>query len=108
MATRISHWLLLGLSSITVPWTTLFLSVVLYIVVPVIAAQLWRRVLLSLGGDRALSATLRQLQPVSLVALLATVVLSFGFRGEQIFAATAGNPAIGCADRRPGVHECRD
>src|SRR5215813_11053468 len=48
--------LLLGLSSISVPWTTLFLSVVLYIVVPVIAAQLWRRSLLSSGGDRALSA----------------------------------------------------
>src|SRR5689334_21935253 len=51
--------LLLGLSSITVPWTTLFLSVVLYIVVPVIAAQLWRRSLLMRGGDAALTQTLR-------------------------------------------------
>jgi ACR3 family arsenite transporter len=76
--------LLLGLSSITVPWTTLFLSVVLYIVVPVVAAQLWRRSLLSAGGDPALAATLRRLQPVSLVALLATLVLLFGFQGEQI------------------------
>jgi ACR3 family arsenite transporter len=76
--------LLLGLSSITVPWTTLFLSVVLYIVVPVIAAQVWRRSLLSHGGERALSATLRRLQPVSLIALLATLVLLFGFQGEQI------------------------
>ena len=76
--------LLLGLSSITVPWTTLFLSVVLYIVVPVIAAQLWRRALLSSGGDRALSVMLRRLQPVSLIALLATLVLLFGFQGEQI------------------------
>ncbi|HEX5327630.1 MAG TPA: ACR3 family arsenite efflux transporter [Acetobacteraceae bacterium] len=76
--------LLLGLSSISVPWTTLFLSVLLYIVVPVVAAQLWRRSLLSSGGDRALSATLRRLQPVSLVALLATLVLLFGFQGEQI------------------------
>jgi ACR3 family arsenite transporter len=76
--------LLLGLSSITVPWTTLFLSVVLYIVVPVIAAQVWRRSLLSAGGDRVLSATLRRLQPASLVALLATLVLLFGFQGEQI------------------------
>ena len=76
--------LLLGLSSITVPWTTLFLSVVLYIVVPVIAAQLWRRSLLSSGGDPSLSATLRRLQPVSLVALLATLVVLFGFQGEQI------------------------
>ena len=76
--------LLLGLSSITVPWQTLFLSVVLYIVVPVIAAQLWRRSLLASGGEAALSGTLRRLQPVSLVALLATLVLLFGFQGEQI------------------------
>jgi ACR3 family arsenite transporter len=76
--------LLLGLSSITVPWTTLFLSVVLYIVVPVLAAQLWRRSLLLAGGDPALAAILRRLQPVSLVALLATLVLLFGFQGEQI------------------------
>jgi len=76
--------LLLGLSSITVPWTTLFLSVVLYIVVPVIAAQLWRRSLLGRGGDAALAATLRKLQPISLAALLATLVLLFGFQGEEI------------------------
>ena len=76
--------LLLGLSAINVPWQTLFLSVALYIVVPVIAAQLWRRALLSQGGAAALAATLRRLQPVSLVALLATLVLLFGFQGEQI------------------------
>jgi ACR3 family arsenite transporter len=76
--------LLLGLSSISVPWETLFLSVVLYIVVPVIVAQLWRRSLLSAGGDAALAAILRRLQPVSLVALLATLVLLFGFQGKQI------------------------
>jgi ACR3 family arsenite transporter len=76
--------LLLGLSSITVPWQTLFLSVVLYILVPVIAAQLWRRALLARGGEPALAATLHRLQPVSLVALLATLVLLFGFQGEQI------------------------
>src|SRR5690349_2217076 len=76
--------LLLGLSSITVPWTTLFLSVVLYIVVPVIAAQLWRRSLLAGGGEAALAQTLRTLQPISLIALLATLVLLFGFQGEQI------------------------
>jgi ACR3 family arsenite transporter len=74
---------LLGLSSITVPWETLFLSVVLYIVVPVIAAQVWRRILAH-GGEAALFGTLRRLQPVSLVALLATLVLLFGFQGEQI------------------------
>ena len=76
--------LLLGLSSITVPWTTLFLSVVLYIVVPVIVAQLWRRSLLAQGGETALARTLRSLQPISLIALLATLVLLFGFQGEQI------------------------
>jgi ACR3 family arsenite transporter len=76
--------LLLGLSAITVPWQTLFLSVVLYIVVPVMAAQLWRRAMLNRGGQAALSATLRRLQPVSLVALLTTLVLLFGFQGEQI------------------------
>src|SRR5882762_7403918 len=76
--------LLLGLSSITVPWTTLFLSVVLYILVPVIAAQLWRRSLLARGGEAALAGALRRLQPISLFALLATLVLLFGFRGEQI------------------------
>ena len=56
--------LLLGLSSISVPWSTLFLSVVLYIVVPVIAAQWWRRSLLSTGGEAALAQTLRTLQPI--------------------------------------------
>jgi ACR3 family arsenite transporter len=76
--------LLLGLSSITVPWQTLFLSVVLYIVVPVIAAQLWRRSVLAQGGEAALARTLKTLQPVSLVALLATLVLLFGFQGEEI------------------------
>ena len=76
--------LLLGLSSIIVPWTTLFLSVVLYIVVPVIAAQLWRRSLLARGGEAGLAQTLRRLQPISLVALLAALVLLFGFQGEQI------------------------
>ena len=76
--------LLLGLSAIVVPWQTLFLSVVLYIVIPVIAAQLWRRSLLAHGGEKALAGAMRRLQPVSLVALLATLVLLFGFQGEQI------------------------
>jgi ACR3 family arsenite transporter len=75
--------LLLGVASITVPWVTLFLSVVLYIVIPVIAAQAWRQLLLASGGD-ALRRTLSTLQPVSLVALLATLVLLFGFQGERI------------------------
>jgi ACR3 family arsenite transporter len=76
--------LLLGLSSISVPWDTLFLSVVLYIVVPVIVAQLWRRVRLSQGGETALARTLAMLTPLSLSALLLTLVLLFGLQGEQI------------------------
>jgi ACR3 family arsenite transporter len=76
--------LLLGLSSITVPWDTLFLSVVLYIVVPVIAAQLWRHGLIARGGAAALNRTLHALAPLSLCALLATLVLLFGLQGEQI------------------------
>ncbi|HEY9712858.1 MAG TPA: ACR3 family arsenite efflux transporter [Chroococcales cyanobacterium] len=75
--------LLLGLSSITVPWTTLLISVVLYIVVPVLLAQLWRMVLLKQGSD-ALQTTLRKLGPLSLTALLATLVLLFAFQGEAI------------------------
>src|SRR5207245_836145 len=69
---------------ITVPWATLLLSVALYIVVPVVVAQLWRRSLLARGGETALARTLRSLQPISLIALLATLVLLFGFQGEQI------------------------
>jgi ACR3 family arsenite transporter len=76
--------LLLGLSSITVPWATLILSVVLYIIVPVIVAQLWRRTLLASGGQLALDRTLRTLAPLSLSALLLTLVLLFGLQGEQI------------------------
>ena len=78
--------LLLGLSAITVPWDTLLLSVVLYIVIPVIVAQLMRRQLLASGGPAALDRVLGVLSPISLVALLATLVLLFGFQGEQILA----------------------
>jgi ACR3 family arsenite transporter len=78
--------LLLGLSSITVPWETLLLSVALYIVVPVIIAQVVRRSLIAKGGEPALAGLLKTLQPLSLVALLATLVLLFGFQGEQILA----------------------
>ncbi|OYV41745.1 MAG: arsenical-resistance protein [Rhodospirillales bacterium 20-64-7] len=76
--------LLLGLSSITVPWNTLILSVVLYILVPVAVAQLWRRVPLAQGGEAALARTLRRLGPLSLCALLLTLVLLFGLQGAQI------------------------
>jgi ACR3 family arsenite transporter len=76
--------LLLGLSAITVPWDTLFLSVVLYIVIPVAFAQGWRRRILAAGGQVALERRLQILHPLSLMALLATLVLLFGFQGEQI------------------------
>jgi ACR3 family arsenite transporter len=75
--------LLLGLSAIVVPWDTLVLSVGLFIVIPVIIAHLWRKALVARGGQ-ALEQLLARLQPVSLVALLATLVLLFGFQGEQI------------------------
>ncbi|HVI28551.1 ACR3 family arsenite efflux transporter [Hansschlegelia sp.] len=78
--------LLLGLSAIAVPWDTLVLSVGLYIVVPVAAAQLLRRSVLGSGGRPALDRLLARLQPASLVALLATLVLLFAFQGEQIVA----------------------
>jgi arsenite transporter len=78
--------LLLGLSSIIVPWQTLLLSVVLYIIVPVLVAQLWRRQLLAAGGTSRLIAMLHRLGPLSITALLLTLVLLFGFQGEQILA----------------------
>jgi ACR3 family arsenite transporter len=77
--------LLLGISSIHVPWETLFLSVVLYIVLPVIAASLWRRYLMSSAdGEARLKRVLDRMHPVSLSALLITLVLLFGFQGKQI------------------------
>ncbi|MEO1090659.1 MAG: ACR3 family arsenite efflux transporter [Pseudomonadota bacterium] len=76
--------LLLGLSAITVPWQTLALSVVVYILIPVTVAQLWRRRTLARGGEAALARLLARIEPVSLTALLATLVLLFAFQGEQI------------------------
>jgi len=76
--------LLLGLWAITVPWETLLLSVGLYIVVPVLSAQIVRRRALAAGGAARLQGVLARLQPVSLIGLLATLVLLFGFQGEQI------------------------
>ena len=73
--------LLLGLSAITVPWATLALSVALYIVVPVIIAQVLRSRLTADGTTRALDSLLARLQPMSLGALLATLVLLFAFQG---------------------------
>jgi ACR3 family arsenite transporter len=77
--------LLLGLSSITVPWDTLLTSVVLYIVIPVVLAQLWRTALLR-RGPAALEAMLERIGPWSVSALLVTLVLLFGFQGQAILA----------------------
>ena len=76
--------LLLGISSISVPWATLMLSVALYIVVPVIVAAMLRGWILRRGGEFALQALLKRLGPVSLGALLLMLVLLFGFQGRQI------------------------
>ena len=78
--------LLLGLSAITVPWDTLLLSVALYIVVPVAIAQVARRMIMSRRGQKGLDAALAKLGPISIIALLATLVLLFGFQGEQLIS----------------------
>ncbi|MBW3098021.1 ACR3 family arsenite efflux transporter [Pseudohoeflea coraliihabitans] len=78
--------LLLGISAITVPWQTLLLSVALYIVVPVVIAQLLRKRFLAAGGEAALQGLLARLQPLSMLALLATLVVLFAFQGQAIMA----------------------
>ncbi len=82
--------LLLGLASIPVPWQTLLLSVALYIVIPVLIAQAIRRSLLARGGEAALRRLLALLQPVTLLALLATLGVLFAFQGRQI----GGQPLV--------------
>lgn len=74
---------LLGMSSITVPWSTLLISVVLYIVIPVLLAQAWRKRLLSKGSD-AFERAMQRAGPWSITALLLTLVLLFGFQGQAI------------------------
>ncbi|MGJ7904393.1 ACR3 family arsenite efflux transporter [Lysobacter sp. 1R34A] len=81
--------LLLGLSSIVVPWSTLLLSVGLYIVAPVAIAMLLRKAVLRRGGAAALQRLLHRLGPLSLAALLLMLVLLFGFQGRQIVAQPA-------------------
>jgi len=76
--------LLLGISSITVPWDTLLTSVALYIVVPVVIAQIIRSRVLARGGQAALDRLLATIGPWSIAALLVTLVLLFAFQGEQI------------------------
>ncbi|PLX45455.1 MAG: arsenical-resistance protein, partial [Hyphomicrobiales bacterium] len=77
---------LLGISAITIPWETLFISVVLYILIPVIAAQIWRSRIIRGGGPARLGRILHRLETPSILALLATLVLLFGFQGGQIIA----------------------
>jgi arsenite transporter len=74
---------LLGISAITVPWDTLFTSVVLYIVIPVILAQVWRKSLLGKGQGH-FDAMMAKIGPWSIAALLATLVLLFAFQGKAI------------------------
>jgi len=77
--------LLLGLSSIVVPWNTLLISVMLFIVVPVVISQILRKALLS-KSQNTLDNVLKHLHPISLTALLVTLILLFGFQGQQILA----------------------
>ena len=75
--------LLLGISAITVPWDTLVTSVVLYIVIPLALAQVWRKALLA-KGQAHFDATMEKIGPWSIAALLATLVLLFAFQGKAI------------------------
>jgi ACR3 family arsenite transporter len=75
--------LLLGIAAITVPWDTLFTSVVLYIVIPVVLAQAWRRALLA-RSQSAFDSAMARIGPWSIGALLLTLVLLFAFQGEAI------------------------
>jgi ACR3 family arsenite transporter len=77
---------LLGVTDISVPWETLILSVVLYIVIPLIAGLLTRRALFAKGGDAAVTSFTARIKPASVVGLLITVVLLFGFQGPVILA----------------------
>ena len=78
--------LLLGVSDITVPWDTLVLSTVLYVLLPLVAGALTRRWLSGRGGEKAVDDFVHTLKPVSILGLLATVVLLFGFQAETILA----------------------
>lgn len=77
---------LLGVTDIAVPWETLVLSAVLYIVLPLIAGGLTRRYLIARGGEAAVTAFTARIKPLSMLGLLLTVVLLFGFQGGIILA----------------------
>ena len=75
---------LLGVTDIAVPWETLILSVALYVVIPLIAGMATRRMLMARGGEAAVTGFMERIKPASVVGLLATVVLLFGFQGQVI------------------------
>ena len=77
---------LLGVTDISVPWETLILSVILYIVIPLIAGALTRRALMARGGEAAVADFTARIKPGSVLGLLLTVVLLFGFQGQVIIA----------------------
>ena len=77
---------LLGVTDIAVPWETLILSVVLYIVIPLIAGALTRRMLMAQGGETAVTTFTARIKPASVLGLLLTVVLLFGFQGPVILS----------------------
>ncbi|PIL20907.1 arsenic transporter [Puniceibacterium antarcticum] len=81
---------LLGVTDIVVPWDTLMISVGLYVMLPLLAGYLTRRTLITNGGERAVDAFKSRVQPFSVIGLLVTVVLLFGFQGEVIL----NNPLI--------------
>jgi len=78
--------LLLGVTDITVPWETLILSVVLYVVIPLIAGVITRKRIVKRGGEAAVSAFMARIKPLSVIGLLATIILLFGFQSETILA----------------------
>jgi arsenite transporter len=82
--------LLLGVADIAVPWETLLLSVALYVIIPLIAGIIARRMLMARGGQSAVDTFMARIKPVSVIGLIATVVLLFGFQGGVILA----NPLV--------------
>jgi len=82
--------ILLGVADVVVPWSTLILSVVLYVVVPLVAGHFTRRVLISRSTEAAISRFSASLKPYTIMGLLLTVILLFGFQGPRIIA----NPVL--------------
>ncbi len=76
--------LLLGMTDIQVPWATLLLSVLLYVVLPLLAGVITRKVWFARRGEAGLNLLVRNLKPASVLGLLATVILLFGFQAETI------------------------